>query len=90
MLYRSGVGVSAHLFESVYLALAHRVKYSVLDALVLSLEACEQILHILALGCVILGAEAFDYGKLTAACKILHVLFCRVEKRSYKRYFSIR
>ena len=84
------IGISAHLFEAVDLALAHSVEDAVLHAFIFALEAREQILHILALGGVILGTEAGEDGKLAASCEILNVLFGSVEQRTDQRYFSIR
>ena len=55
--YLSGVGIFSVILEAVDACLAHRVEDPVLDALVALLKLGEQILHILALRGVILGAE---------------------------------
>ena len=84
------IGISAHLFEAVDLALTHSVKDAVLHAFIFALEAREQILHILALGGVILGTQARQNRQSSAPCKILNVLLGCIEKRTDQRYFSIR
>ena len=86
----SRVGVLTVKAEAVDLATAHRVEDAVLNALIRLLELGEQVLHIFALGGVILGAGGDHDRHRSSAGEVLHVLLGSVEQGTDKRELSVR
>lgn len=82
-------GVSSLIAESVYLALADRVEYSVTKSLVASLKLVQKLFHIFSFGCLVLGAYVLYYRKLLPSCEICDVALGGVQHGSDKGYFSV-
>ena len=85
----SGIGISSDFPEAVNLARAHRVENAVLYALVSSLKACEKLLHIFALGCVILGTWGNHNWKSALANEVRNVSLGGIKHGAYKRNLSV-
>ena len=83
------IGVTSRHLKAVNLALAHSAEEAVLKSAVPSLERCEQLLYVLALGFLVLGAKARYNRCVSLVRKIYNVLFLRIYERSYERYLSV-
>ena len=68
--------------KPIDLALTHRLKNAVAQALIVSLQAAEQLLHILALGVLILGAWVLVDRQVCVAHVIFYVLFLCIKERT--------
>ena len=76
---RACIGIFSMKCKAVNIAFSHRVENAVAKSLVSFFKLLQELLHILSLRGVILGAKTRQNGEILASCEVFHVLFLRVD-----------